>query len=830
MLKRLAEGNYRGGKWQLYTTRSSYYKQSSKSKERFEMAGDNWVLSPEFKSAPLLDKSTEICLCRGEVPNLESIEEYYFASFPYVFTMESVLLDEDNPRNSDWYMQLEVLRIDHSSISEVPIVPFSPTPVSNFGVVQESRKFPLRDKRKSPCYRDGFPKNASVVQAGTDLFMVFGGQVEDEIVNELSLISISKINQVTVAGIYSPAITGLLPSPRSKFSLCNTQNVVFMYGGEIDGVFLNDLWKFEISSIRSSEGEFAVLCTQVITCGAIPRCSALMTVVAKDVYLLAGKNGSGYYLPVSRVNLETFIWSNVTYMGPEVFSGEGEISILPSKDPLLMLVRLHEISYSSREKNQGEMWILDTSLSRSFLFENLTNSYCFIALPNDYYFSRMQFAYKMLFSAHYKCRRIAHTVPALHRLLGAALEAGLFSDVEIVYPREGTIKLLQSCLAVRGSEASYLLQVVQHPDLLPQHYSHSVLSAIIKYLYTDTLVIPQLPARSHKGIDLFTPSDFLEEMIQSASDLHMENLKNLCVISLTQGCSLENTKVNLYADYGRLANVPLEPDLEFARMSSTEEAFAYLLAPDYKLICSDGVVGAHKFVLFARSSLFRRVFAGGFDLDQEEFKLDFDSQTVKLAKTYMYTDHSAMNSSQLVDTMRIAVYLGIPDLFQHCQLLAAKEVNYANVMSTLDLALELNARELVQYCEDLYQNCHLGNMKEYQDFLAENVELGNHFAQFSAKWCPSKRKFEGLSDSGKEEAISAFLSTASGPVSPLPTSYFDPLPLFLHDVCEIQSSGKSNLCPAPPLRLSKQVSLEDEHWECSNRFVLSSSDSEEEEA
>jgi hypothetical protein len=421
-------------------------------------------------------------------------------------------------------------------------------------------------------------------------------------------------------------------------------------------------------------------------------------------------------------------------------------------------------------------------------------------------------------------------MPALHRLLGAVLEAELFSDVEIVYPREGTIKLLQSCLAVRGSEASGLLRAVQHPDLLPQHYSHSVLSAIIKYLYTDTLVIPQLPAKSHKGIELFTPSDFLEEMIQSAADLHMENLKNLCVISLTQGCNLENTKINLYADYGRLASIPLEPDLEFARVSSTEAAFAYLLAPDYKLICSDGVVAAHKFVLFARSSLFRRVFAGGFDLDQEEFKLDFESQTVELAKTYMYTDHSAINSSQLVDAMRIAVYLGIPDLFQHCQLLAAKEVNYANVMSTLDLALELNARELVQYCEDLYENCHLGRMKEYQDFLSENTELGNHFSQFSVNWCPSKRKFEELSDSDKEQAVSAFLSTASVPASPLPTSYFDPLPLFFHDVHEIQSSGKSNLCPAPPLHLSKQVSLEDEHWECSNRFVLSSSDSEEEEA
>lgn len=833
MLKGLAEGNYRANipeGPQLYTTRQSYYKLSTKKrdKSRFEMSALQWTFNSEYKSAPLLNKFTEVCLCAAEVPILTDIDSYYFASFPYLFTMEEAPIDDEHPKQSDWYMRLSLHSIEHTLVSEAQIVPFSPKPVPNFGQVADTRVHHMIDKRKSPCFQNGFPKNAKIAQAGNDLFLVFGGQAAEDRVSELSLIAMTKRNEVTLTGIYSPLIVGLLPHPRDKFALCSVSNAVFLFGGENEGQLFGDLWKFETSPLSSNEGDYSVLCTQVITGDvAIPRTNALITAIGRDLYVLGGKSSSGFEVPVSKLSLETLIWSEKTYIGQKIFTGDENISILPSKDPFLIVARVttHRSHYNC--KKRVDLWLLDTDLSRSSQIENVPDSALFLALPNDYYFTDQHSIYKMLFSAHYRCRRVAQPVPSLHRLLGAVLDAELFSDVEVEFA-SGTVKLLQSCLAVRGSEAAGLLRAVQQPEVLVKHYSYAVLRTMVRYLYTDTVVVPPLPVKSHKGSELLTTSDFLEEVQESAAALQMTNLRNLCVISLTQACSLDSSKVDLYADYRRLATIPIEPDLEFTRESSTEAAFAYLLAPDYKLVCLDGTVGAHKFVLFTRSSLFRRVFAGGFDLDQEEFKVDFDCNTVQQAKRFMYTDQADLQSHQIVETMRIAAFLGIPDLFQLCQLHAARDINYANLMATFDLALQLNAVELIQYCEDLYENCHLGGLKEYQDFLAENPELGNHFAQFRANRYYSKEKFGTLSEADQNEALSSFLSTAPLPASPVPTSYFDPLPGFLRDIAEIQSSGKSNLCLPPPLHLSKQVSLEDEHWECSNRFVLSSSESEEE--
>lgn len=831
MLKSLAEGNYRGKisqERQFYTTHQSYYKQSHKKKDkpRFEMTALQWTFDSELKSASLLHKFTEISLCIAETPQILSLEDYYFGSFPYVFTMEEIALDEDN-RESDWYMELTLHSIEHSQVSEVPIVPFSSEPVPNFGQVIDSKVHQMQDWRKSPCYQNGFPKYAKIAQAGTDLFLVFGGQAGEERVSELSLIAVTKRGEVTFTGIYCPVVVGLLPPPRDKFSLCSVDKAVYLFGGENEGELFCDLWKFEVTLPSSKEGGYSVLCTPVITNSTvIPRADALIAAIGRDIYILGGKSSSGYELSASKLNLDTLIWSEESYIGPKVFTRDKNISILPSKDPFLIVTRAYRPN-DYHYTNRVDLWLLDTNLSRSSQIEGVLNCASFLPLPNDYYFSEPNHIYKMMFHAHYHCRRVAQSIPSLHRLLGAMLDSALFSDVEIGFA-SGNVKLLQSCLAARGSEGAGLLRAVQQPELLERHYSYAVLCTIVRYLYTDTLVVPQLPVKSYKGIELFEASDFLEEVQESAAALQMANLRNLCVISLTQGCSLDSSKVNLYADYRRLAAAPLEPDLEFARESSTETAFEYLLAPDYRLICLDGTVAAHKFVLFARSSLFRRVFSGGFDMDQEEFKLDFDCNTVQIAKIYMYTDQAALQSHQIVETMRLSAFLGISDLFQLCQVQAARDINYANLMATFDLALQLNAVELIQYCEDLYENCHLGDMKEYQDFLAENPELGNHFAQFQANRCCSKRKFETLSKSDQDEALSSFLSSASPPTSPLPTSYFDPLPGFLRDIEEIRSSGKSNLCLPPFLHLSKQVSLEDEHWECSNRFVLSSSESEEE--
>jgi hypothetical protein len=297
-------------------------------------------------------------------------------------------------------------------------------------------------------------------------------------------------------------------------------------------------------------------------------------------------------------------------------------------------------------------------------------------------------------------------------------ESGLFSDVAFII---GDIELkAHKCIVSQSSVLTKLMEskkVVDLPGVSYQNFKY-----VIYFLYTSKLA----PVKDVEHIiEMIHISDAFD--LQNLSNIYLNELKIILttenVVSISNLCEKLNVEVGVNLTLNFIFTNFEKKKFKSLKLSETVESkllkmksnfnvpqipvnstsmnslydhiystFNLKLFTDVTLIASDDVkLYSHRIILFTSSDYFRALFSNEFlDSNQDEIKLEIDSETLKLVLQFMYSENVHLPT----DYQTLMNLIGLSDMM----VLRKLRDLASNKLATL--VTDENALEIGQFCQE----------------------------------------------------------------------------------------------------------------------------------
>ena len=147
---------------------------------------------------------------------------------------------------------------------------------------------------------------------------------------------------------------------------------------------------------------------------------------------------------------------------------------------------------------------------------------------------------------------------------------------------------------------------------------------------------------------------------------------------------------------------------------------------DVKIVCEDDEYPGHKFILSARSDVFRAMFRSNLSENDENGKpsriqiKDFSSETVNTFLKFMYTDELKIIDIN-VELLVIADKYNVDRLTKICSEYFSKNINEKNVMA-ITLAAFLISNDYLLKAASRFIFKNLGNIKKSEAWDSTRID------------------------------------------------------------------------------------------------------------
>jgi hypothetical protein len=297
-------------------------------------------------------------------------------------------------------------------------------------------------------------------------------------------------------------------------------------------------------------------------------------------------------------------------------------------------------------------------------------------------------------------------------------ESGLFSDVSFII---GDIEVkAHKCIVSQSSVLTKLMEskkVVDLPGVSYPNFKH-----VIYFLYTSKIA----PVKDVEHIiEMIHISDAFD--LQKLSSIYLNELKIILttenVVSISNLCEKLNVEVGVNLTLNFILTNFEKKKFKNLKLSETVEAkllkmksnfnvpqipvnstsmnslydhiystFNLKLFTDVVLVASDDVkLYSHRIILFTSSDYFRALFSNEFlDSNQDEIKLEIDSETLKLVLQFMYSE----NVNFPTDYQTLMNLIGLSDM------MVLKKLRDLASNKLATLVTDENALEIGQFCQE----------------------------------------------------------------------------------------------------------------------------------